>query len=325
MKNNMIIYVSKDGNVKVDVNIENEDIWMSQDVMANLYGTSKQNISYHINNIFKEEELDKNSVVKDFLTTAKDGKNYNVSHYNIDAIIAVGYRINSKKATEFRIWATRVLKEYMIKGFTLNDERLKNNGESPYFEELLARIRDIRSSEKIFWRKVLDIYATSIDYDPKNKLSIDFFKTVQNKMHYATHGHTAAELIFTRVDSEKENLGLTNFKGKYPTKSETEIAKNYLTEEELNILNRMVSAYLDVAELNALDRRPMTMQDWVNELDTFLKMTRKDILSNSGTISHKKALEKAHEEYDKYMQNHLTIAEKDYLDMLNKEVFDIEK
>lgn len=325
MKNNMIIYVSKDGNVKVDVNIENEDIWMSQDVMANLYGTSKQNISYHINNIFKEEELDKNSVVKDFLTTAKDGKNYNVSHYNLDAIIAVGYRINSKKATEFRIWATRVLKEYMIKGFTLNDERLKNNGESPYFEELLARIRDIRSSEKIFWRKVLDIYATSIDYDPKNKLSIDFFKTVQNKMHYATHGHTAAELIFTRVDSEKENLGLTNFKGKYPTKSETEIAKNYLTEEELNILNRMVSAYLDVAELNALDRRPMTMQDWVNELDTFLKMTRKDILSNSGTISHKKALEKAHEEYDKYMQNHLTIAEKDYLDILNKEVFDIEK
>lgn len=325
MKNNMIIYVSKDGNVKVDVNIENEDIWMSQDVMANLYGTSKQNISYHINNIFKEEELDKNSVVKDFLTTAKDGKNYNVSHYNLDAIIAVGYRINSKKATEFRIWATRVLKEYMIKGFTLNDERLKNNGESPYFEELLARIRDIRSSEKIFWRKVLDIYATSIDYDPKNKLSIDFFKNVQNKMHYATHGHTAAELIFTRVDSEKENLGLTNFKGKYPTKSETEIAKNYLTEEELNILNRMVSAYLDVAELNALDRRPMTMQDWVNELDTFLKMTRKDILSNSGTISHKKALEKAHEEYDKYMQNHLTIAEKDYLDMLKKEVFDIEK
>ena len=271
MKNNMIIYVSKDGNVKVDVNIENEDIWMSQDVMANLYGTSKQNISYHINNIFKEEELDKNSVVKDFLTTAKDGKNYNVSHYNLDAIIAVGYRINSKKATEFRIWATRVLKEYIIKGFTLNDERLKNNGESPYFEELLARIRDIRSSEKIFWRKVLDIYATSIDYDPKNKLSIDFFKNVQNKMHYATHGHTAAELIFTRVDSEKENLGLTNFKGKYPTKSETEIAKNYLTEEELNILNRMVSSYLDVAELNALDRRPMTMQDWVNELDNFLK------------------------------------------------------
>ena len=188
MKNNMIIYVSKDGNVKVDVNILQDDMWMNQDVMANLYDTTKQNISYHLNNIFKEEELSKDSVVKDFLTTANDGKKYNVSHYNLDAIIAVGYRINSKKATEFRIWATKVLKEYMVKGFVLNDERLKNNGESPYFEELLARIRDIRSSEKIFWRKVLDIYATSIDYDPKDELSIDFFKTVQNKMHYATHG-----------------------------------------------------------------------------------------------------------------------------------------
>ena len=328
MKNNMIIYVSKDGNVKVDASIENEDIWMSQDVMANLYGTTKNNISMHLKNIFDEGELNKDSTVKKILTVQKEGTREvkrNIENYNLDAIIAVGYRINSKKATEFRIWATKVLKEYMIKGFTLNDERLKNNGESPYFEELLARIRDIRSSEKIFWRKVLDIYATSIDYDPKNKLSIDFFKTVQNKMHYATHGHTAAEIIFTRVDSEKENLGLTNFKGKYPTKSETEIAKNYLTEEELNILNRMVSAYLDVAELNALDKRPMTMQDWVNELDTFLKMTRKDILSNSGTISHKKALEKAHEEYDKYMQNHLTIAERDYLDVLNKELSEIEK
>lgn len=320
MKNNMIIYVSKDGNIKVDVNIQNEDIWMSQDVMANLYDTTKQNISYHLNNIFKDEELNKDSVVKDFLTTASDGKNYNILHYNLDAIIAVGYRINSKKATEFRIWATRVLKEYMIKGFALNDERLKNNGENPYFEELLARIRDIRSSEKIFWRKVLDIYATSIDYDPKDKLSIDFFKTVQNKMHYATHGNTAAEVIFTRVDSNKENLGLTNFKGDYPTKSETEIAKNYLTEEELNILNRMVSAYLDVAEINALDRHPMTMKDWVNELDTFLKMTRKDILKDNGKISHEEALKKAHEEYDKYIQTHLTAAEQDYLDVLNKEV-----
>ena len=268
---------------------------MSQDVMAKLYDTTKQNVSYHLNNIFKEEELIKDSVVKDFLTTASDGKNYNVLHYNLDAIIAVGYRINSKKATEFRIWATRVLKEYMIKGFALNDEKLKNNGESPYFEELLARIRDIRSSEKIFWRKVLDIYATSIDYDPKNKLSVDFFKTVQNKMHYATHGNTAAEVIFYRVDSNKENLGLTNFKGNYPTRSEIEIAKNYLTHEELNILNRMVSAYLDIAEINALDRHPMTMQDWVNELDSFLKMTRKDILKNGGKISHSQALKKAHE------------------------------
>lgn len=321
----MLIYVSKDGNVKVDVDIQNEDIWMSQEVMANLYSTTKQNVSYHLNNIFKEEELNKDSVVKDFLTTANDGKKYNVLHYNLDAIIAVGYRINSKKATEFRIWATKVLKEYMIKGFALNDERLKNNGENPYFEELLARIRDIRSSEKIFWRKVLDIYATAIDYNPKDELSINFFKTVQNKMHYATHGNTAAEIIFNRVDSEKDNLGLTNFKGKYPTKSETEIAKNYLTEEELNTLNRMVSAYLDIAELNALDRHPMTMQDWIDELDTFLKMTRKDILKDSGKVSHKEALKKAHKEYDKYMQNHLTTAEQDYLEILNKEVGDIDK
>lgn len=325
MKNNIIIYVSKDGNVQVDVNILYDDIWMSQDVMASLYDTTKNNISMHLKNIFNEGELEKNSVVKKFLTTAKDGKKYNVSHYNLDAIIAVGYRINSKKATEFRIWATKILKHYMVKGFVLNDEKLKNNGENPYFEELLARIRDIRSSEKIFWRKVLDIYATSIDYNPKDKLSIDFFKTVQNKMHYATHGHTAAEVIFYRIDSEKENLGLTNFKGNYPTKSETEIAKNYLTEEELNILNRMVSAYLDVAEINALDRHPMTMQDWINELDSFLKMTRKDILKDSGTISHEKALEKAHKEYNKYMEKHLTTAEQDYLEILNKEVEEINK
>ena len=328
MKNNMIIYTSKDGNVKVDVNIQNEDIWMSQDVMANLYGTTKNNISMHMKNIFEEGELDKSSTVKKILTVQKEGTRdvkRNIEHYNLDAIIAVGYRINSKKATEFRIWATKVLKEYMVKGFALNDERLKNNGESPYFEELLARIRDIRSSEKIFWRKVLDIYATSIDYNPKDKLSIDFFKTVQNKMHYATHGHTAAEVIFYRVNSEKDYLGLTNFKGNYPTRSETEIAKNYLTEEELNTLNRMVSAYLDVAEINALDRHPMTMQDWINELDSFLKMTRKDILKDSGTISHEKALKKAHEEYDKYMEKHLTQVEQDYLEILNKEIEEIEK
>ena len=320
MKNNIIIYISKDGNVKVDVNVQNEDIWMSQDVMANLYDTTKNNISMHLKNIFDEGELKKDSVVKKFLTTASDGKNYNVLHYNLDAIIAVGYRINSKKATEFRIWATRVLKEYMVKGFALNDERLRNNGDSPYFEELLARIRDIRSSEKIFWRKVLDIYATSIDYNPKDKLSIDFFKTVQNKMHYATHGNTAAEVIFTRVDSNKENLGLTNFKGDYPTKSETEIAKNYLTEEELNTLNRMVSAYLDIAEINALSMHAMTMEDWTNELDSFLNMTRKDILNHKGKVSHKQALEKAHKEYDKYMKNHLTTAEKDYLRILGEDI-----
>lgn len=202
----------------------------------------------------------------------------------------------------------------------MNDDKLKNNGVNPYFEELLDRIRDIRSSEKVFWRKVLDIYATSIDYNPKDKLSIEFFKTVQNKMHYATHGNTVAEVIFYRVDSNKENLGLTNFKGDYPTRSEIEIAKNYLTEEELNILNRMVSAYLDIAEINALDRHPMTMKDWVNELDTFLKMTRKDILKDNGKISHEEALKKAHKEYDEYMKNHLTKVEKDYLEIINNEI-----
>ena len=324
-KNKLIIYKNSDGNIIVDAIYKDETLWLSQKGMSKVFNVGVPAISKHLKNIFAENELDKNSVVSKMEITAPDEKNYNTEVYSLDAIIAVGYRINSKKATEFRIWATKVLKEYMIKGFALNDEKLKNNGENPYFEELLARIRDIRSSEKIFWRKVLDIYATSIDYDPKNKLSIDFFKTVQNKMHFAAHGHTAAEIIFTRVDSEKEHLGLTNFKGNYPTKSETEITKNYLTEEELNILNRMVSAYLDVAEINALDRHAMTMQDWVNELDSFLKMTRKDILNGSGTISHKEALEKAHKEYDKYMQKHLTTAEQDYLEMLSKEVEEIDK
>lgn len=289
MKNNILIYTAKDGNISVDVNLENDNIWMSQDVMANLYDTTKNNISMHLKNIFNEGELEKDSTVKKILTVQKEGNREvkrNIEHYNLDAIIAVGYRINSKKATEFRIWATKVLKEYMIKGYNLNVERFKNNGENPYFEDLLDKIRDIRSSEKVFWRKILDIYSTSIDYDPKSELSKTFFKTVQNKMHYATHGKTAPELIFYRVDSNKENLGLTNFKGKLPTKSEVAVAKNYLTEEELKILNRMVSSYLDIAEINALNREPMTMEDWIEELDTFLKMTRKDILKNSGKISH---------------------------------------
>ena len=326
MENNILIYKSNDGTINVDVNLVNEDMWLSQDMMAKLYGTTKNNISMHLKNIFLEGELDKNSTVKKILTVQNEGNrkvNRNIEYYNLDVVIAVGYRINSKKATEFRIWATKTLKEYMIKGFVLNDEKFKNNEESVYFEELLARIRDIRSSEKVFWRKVLDIYATSIDYDPKSELSVKFFKTVQNKMHYAAHGQTAAEVIFYRANSNKENLGLTNFNGDYPTRKETEIAKNYLTVDELNILNRMVSAYLDIAEINALDRHPMTMQDWLNELDMFLKMTKKDILKSSGVISHKEALRKAHAEYDKYMQNHLTRAEKDYLDVLNKEVNDL--
>ena len=327
-KNNIVIYTSKDGIVKVDTTLDNETIWMSQNELAKLFDTTKNNISSHMKNIFESGELVESATVKNFLTVQKEGTREvkrMVIHYNLDAIIAVGYRINSKRATDFRIWATKILKEYMIKGFALNDEFLKNNGESSYFEELLARIREIRSSEKVFWRKVLDIYATAIDYDPKSEISINFFKTVQNKMHYATHGKTAAEVIFTRVDANKENLGLTNFKGDMPTREETEIAKNYLTEEELNILNRMVSAYLDVAEINALDRHPMTMHDWIVELDSFLKMTRKNILTHAGSVSHEEALRKAHTEYDKYMQTHLTRAEKDYLEIMNIEIKEIEK
>ena len=327
-KSNIVIYTSKDGVIKVDTTIVDDTIWMSQNELAKLFDTTKNNISSHMKNIFESGELEESSTVKNFLTVQKEGtRNVKrmVTHYNLDAIIAVGYRINSKRATDFRIWATKILKEYMIKGFSLNDEFLKNNGKSPYFEELLARIREIRSSEKVFWRKVLDIYATSIDYNPKSEISINFFKTVQNKMHYATHGNIAAEVIFTRVDANKDNLGLTNFKGDMPTREETEIAKNYLTEEELNILNRMVSAYLDVAEINALDRHPMTMKDWIMELDSFLKMTRKNILTNAGSVSHEEALKKAHEEYDKYMQSHLTRAEKDYLEIMNIELMEIEK
>ena len=324
-QNNIIIYTSRDGVVKVDITLENETIWMNQNELAKLFDTTKNNISLHMKNIFESGELEEGSVVKKFLTTANDNKKYNIIHYNLDAIIAVGYRINSKKATEFRIWATKILKEYMIKGFSLNDEFLKNNGESYYFEELLARIREIRSSEKVFWRKILDIYATSVDYNPNDELSINFFKTVQNKMHYATHGQTAAEVIFNRVDSTKHNIGLTNFKGKIPTKEETEIAKNYLTEEELNVLNRIVSAYLDVAEINALDHHVMTMKDWIKELDSFLKMTRKNILDNAGSVSHEEALIKAHKEYEKYMQNHLTQAEKDYLAIMKCELKELEK
>ena len=227
---------------------------MSQNELAKLFDTTKNNISSHMKNIFESRELEENSVVKKFLTTANDGKKYNVVHYNLDAIIAVGYRINSKRATDFRIWATKILKEYMIKGFSLNDEFLKNNGESYYFEELLARIREIRSSEKVFWRKVLDIYATAIDYDPKSEISITFFKTVQNKMHFATHGQTAAEIIFNRVDANKDNVGLTNFKGDTPTRTETEIAKNYLNENELKKLKGLTNLFLDIAKTEAKEQ-----------------------------------------------------------------------
>lgn len=319
-KNNFIIYTTDDGQVDIEVRLEDENVWLTQNSMAELFDTTKQNISLHIKNIFEEKELEENSVVKHSLTTAKDGKNYKTKFYNLDLIISVGYRVKSIRGTQFRIWANKLIKEYLIKGYNLNVERFKNNGGGPYFEEVLEKIRDIRSSEKVFWRKILDIYATSVDYDAKNEQTREFFRTVQNKMHYAVHGNTAAEVIFNRVDSEKENIGLTNFKGSMPPRAETEIAKNYLNEKELNLLNRMVSAYLDVAEINALNMHAMTMKEWVNELNGFLTMTHKDILEGAGTISHEKALAKAHEEYDKYMRNHLTQAEKDYLEIMSEDI-----
>lgn len=318
--NKFIIYNSEDGQIKIEVRLEDENVWLTQNAMAQLFDTTKQNISLHIKNIFEEKELEEKTVVKENLTTAQDGKKYRTKFYNLDLIISVGYRVKSIRGTQFRIWANKLIRDYLIKGYNLNSERFKNNGGGVYFEELLEKIRDIRSSEKVFWRKILDIYATSVDYDPKNELTREFFKTVQNKIHYAVHGNTAAEVIFNRVDSNKENIGLTHFKGNMPTKAETEIAKNYLSKEELKILNRMVSAYLDVAEINALNMHPMTMKDWSKELDSFLTMTHKDILSNKGKVSHEVALKKAHEEYDKYMRKHLTQAEKDYLEIMGEDI-----
>jgi len=315
----LIIYQSEDGKVRIETRMEGETIWLTQKLMADLFQTTPQNITIHLKNIFEEGELDEDSTCKEFLQVQLEGKREvkrTQKYYNLDAILSVGYRIKSHVATRFRQWATARLKEYLVKGFTLNDEMLKQAGGGNYFDELLQRIRDIRSSEKVFWRKVLDIYATSIDYEPNHEMSVLFFQTVQNKMHWAAHGHTAAEIIYKRVDASKTNLGLTNFKGAHPTKQETEIAKNYLNEEELNILNRMVTAYLELAELQALNRRPMYMKDWIARLDDFLKMTGNDILNHAGKVSHQKALKKAQTEYEKYHQQQLqqpTQAEKDYI------------
>lgn len=315
-----IMYTTDDGQVKIEVRLEDENVWLTQKAMSELFNTTRNNITIHIKNIFEENELEENSVSKESLLTASDGKNYKTKYYNLDLIIAVGYRVKSVRGTQFRIWANKLIKEYLIKGYNLNVNRFKNNGGGVYFEEVLEKIRDIRSSEKVFWRKILDIYATSIDYDAKDEKTREFFKTVQNKMHYAVHKNTAAEVIFNRVDSEKENIGLTHFKGNIPTRAETEIAKNYLSP--------MVSAYLDIAEINALNMHAMTMEDWKKELDSFLTMTHKEILEElnklnregAGTISHEKALKKAHEEYDKYMKNHLTQAEKDYLEIMGEDI-----
>ena len=297
-KDNFVIYTTENNDINVEVFLEDENLWMNQEQISRLFEKSKSTINEHIKNIYEEGELKEESTLRKFGNTEFSTKPTN--YYNLEMIIAIGYRVKSVRGTQFRIWANNILKNYLVKGYNLNVKRFKNNGGGVYFDEVLEQIRDIRSSEKVFWRKVLDIYATSIDYDPKEEITKAFFKTIQNKMHYAVHGSTAAEVIFYRVDSEKENIGLTSFQGNFPTKTETEIAKNYLTLEELDVLNRLVSAYLDVAEINALRRKAMTMQDWIKELDSFLTMTHNDILNNKGEISHKQALKKAESEYEKY-------------------------
>lgn len=325
----LILYQTEDGQTRIEVQLLDETVWLSQSQMAELFDKDKKTISEHIRNLFKEGELIEKAVVRKFQTTASDGKSYDVMHYNLDVIISVGYRVRSHRGTQFRIWATARLKEYLIKGFTLDDERLKRLGGGNYFDELLARVRDIRSSEKVFWRKVLDIYATSIDYDPNFEASKKFFRIVQNKMHWAAHGHTAAEIIYNRVDADKKHMGLTSWTGKSVSKSDVEVAKNYLDIDEINILNRLVSMYLDFAEIQALTRTPMYMKDWMAKLDDFLKIaSKREILSHAGKISHQAALDKARNEYQKYKEllssDRLSLVEKHFLKAV-EEIEQLEK
>ena len=303
-----LLYQTEDGQTRLEVAFRGETCWLSLNQLAELFQRDKSVISRHIKNIFDQSELARESVVANFATTAIDGKTYQVDYYNLDVIISVGYRVKSHRGTQFRIWATQRLREYIIKGFTMDDDRLKRDAGGNYFDELLARIRDIRSSEKVFWRKVLDIYATSIDYDPQAETSQLFFATVQNKMHWAAHGQTAAEIVYQRADSAKENMGLTNWTGNTISKSEAGIAKNYLDSEELDILNRIVTAYLEFAEIQALERKPMYMSEWITKLDDFLKLSGREILTHAGNISHEQALTKAQLEYEKHrtMQINLT-------------------
>lgn len=302
LNSNILIYKTEDGLTKIETTFDNDTVWLSIDQMAELFQRDKSVIGKHIRNIFNEDELFKDSVWAKFAYTASDGKEYQVDYYNLDVIISVGYRVKSHRGTQFRIWANSILKDYLKKGFVIDDDRLKNLGASNYFDELLSRIRDIRSSEKVFWRKVLEIYATSIDYDPKVESSVLFFKQIQNKMHWAAHKHTAAELIFQRADADKKNMGLTSWRGEDVKREDVEIAKNYLDEVELDALNKIVTAYLDIAEVRALNHEPMYMKDWLETTDDYLKMTRRDILITKGNVSHKEALEKAHLEYDKYQK-----------------------
>ena len=315
-QSDIVIFKTDDEKIKIDVRLEEDTVWLTQADMVELFQTTKQNVSLHIKNIFEEGELDENSVVKEYLTTAADGKNYYTKHFNLDVIISVGYRVKSIRGTQFRIWATKRLNEYIRKGFTMDDERLKNLGGGGYWKELLQRIRDIRASEKVFYRQVLDIYATSIDYDPKAEVSIDFFKKVQNKIHFAVHGQTAAEVVFTRADAEKEFMGLMTFPGSRPYLKDVVVAKNYLNEKELRSLGQIISGYLDFAERQAEREQAMTMQDWAKHLDNILTMSGEKLLQGTGSVSHEIAIEKATAEYMKYQQKTLSEAEKNYLESL---------
>ena len=309
--NKILIYTDSSGLTKIDVRLTEDTLWLTQAQMCELYQTSKSNVSEHIKHIFEEGELQEDAVVRKFRTTAADGKNYQVLHYNLDVIIALGYRVQSPIAVRFRRWATRLLHEYIQKGFTMDDERLKQGG-NRYFKELLQRIRDIRSSERNFYQQVTDIYATSTDYDPRAQITKQFFATVQNKMHYAVHEHTAAELIYERVDNEKPFVGMTNFKGNYVTRDDVKIAKNYLTELELQRLNLLTSQFLDYAEFQALDQNPMTMADWIAALDDQILRLRKNILEGSGTVSHQEAIEKAEREFEIYREREMRMLESDF-------------
>lgn len=318
-QNNIVIYQLDDGKTKIDVKIENETVWLSQQQMAELFSTSRTNIIEHINNIYTEEELDKNSTCQNFRQVRNEGNrtvNREIPYYNLDMIISLGYRIKSKVATNFRKWATERLKEYLIKGFTMDDERLKGNGGGNYWKELLARIKDIRSSEKVLYRQVLDLYATAVDYNPKDSKSIEFFRIVQNKLHYAAHGHTAPEVIYERANSDKPFMGLTAFNGDLPIMSDVLIAKNYLTEKELKILNNLVSGYFDFAEIQAIRHVSMHMEDYIKQLDTILSSNGEKLLTDSGTVSHNKAIEKAKDEYRKYQVKTMSPVEKEYLETL---------
>ena len=321
-ENNIIIYQDEDGITKVSVRFVDEDIWLTQNQIAEIYKTTQENISMHIRNIYKDKELNNYSTNKKFLLVQNEGNRQvkrNIDHYNLDMIIALGYRVQSQVATRFRVWATQRLHEYIQKGFALDDERLKQGGKR-YFRELLQRIRDIRSSERNFYQQVTDIYATSIDYDPRSDLTKKFFATVQNKLHYAVHEHTAAEIIYERVDNEKPFVGMTNFKGDYVTVDDVKIAKNYLSEIELQRLNLLVSQFLDYAEFQALEQRAMTMNDWIEELDNQIIQNKRKLLEGNGTISHKEAIEKAEKEFEIYREREMKQLESDFdkvIKMLN--------